>query len=138
MVELEQARMEILSQISEKVLYYFEVPRMLEEKAAKALRKKSGTEELIRKYTTFLEKEFSKDPKALEEASRQFTEAEGAALKDLAQPLRHVTAVGPVDRPHRFRGIGMLQRERPFAGLVNQRPRRSRGKADEGAGTNRK
>ena len=53
---------------------------------------------------------------------------------DFAQALRNVPALGPIDHRQRLGRVQVLEREGPFADLVNQGPGGSRGKADQGAG----
>ncbi len=117
MVELEKERLERLSQIIEKLAYYFEEPEGLEAGAVKVLRKSKDCEALLSKYIPYLEKEFSGDPQDLEAASRRFAESEGIALKDLAQPLRAVLT-GRSATPPLFAVMAILGKETCLRRLV--------------------
>ena len=88
MVELEKDRIEHISQLREKLQYYFREPRVLDPGAQKSMTKRADTVEIVRKFAFALDREWSRDPKALEDLARRFAETEKLSLGDVAQPLR--------------------------------------------------
>ncbi len=96
MLELEKERIECLSQIVEKVRYFFEEPAGLDEGALKVIRKKKDALPAIQRYVASVEAavpETAWQPglhAALEAHARELTEKEGMSLGDLAQPLRAI------------------------------------------------
>ncbi len=94
MIELEQPRMEHLSQIVDKVSYYFAPQVTLETGGRKVLRKKKDSADLVARYADALESDVPAvewklgSAERLEAHAREFIEAEGVGLGDLAQPVR--------------------------------------------------
>jgi glutamyl-tRNA synthetase len=124
MIALEKDRMECLSEIVEKVRYYFEEPTELEKGALKVLRKKSEMEPVVARYAASLEGNLAAeawrpgDPAPLEEHARAFLEAEGRPLGDLAQPLRAVLT-GRSATPGLFEVMSVLGRETVLGRLAS-------------------
>jgi nondiscriminating glutamyl-tRNA synthetase len=116
MLALEQERLSYLSQIVEKVRYYFEAPQELDKGARKALRKKKDIAPVIVRYAAALptavpaERWTVDDPGPLEEHARAFVETEGVALGDLAQPLRAIVS-GRGATPGLFDVLAVLGRD---------------------------
>jgi glutamyl/glutaminyl-tRNA synthetase len=96
MMAEEKDRIEHLSQIVEKVRYYFEEPAALDEGALKILRKKQDALPMVKRYAAEVEARVPEiswqpgEPAALEAHAREFTGKEGVSLGDLAQPLRAI------------------------------------------------
>jgi glutamyl-tRNA synthetase len=115
-VELEQERIEHLSQIVEKTRYYFEDPAQPDEGALKVLRKKPEAEGLLARYAADVERAVPEgawrpgEHAALEEHARRFAEEAGASLADLAQPLRAVLT-GRSATPGLFEVMAILGKE---------------------------
>ncbi len=110
MIALEKERIEHLSQIVEKLRFYFEDPRDLDPQAKKALAKREGTADVVARYRAAIEKSFPAESKALEEAARQFADAEKLPLGDVAQPLRAILT-GRSATPPLFEVMTILGRE---------------------------
>jgi glutamyl-tRNA synthetase len=116
MVELEKERIEHLSQIADKVRYYFEEPRELDEGALKVLRKKKDALPIIERYAQDLAAAVPADAwrpgdhRALEDHARRFIEKEGVSLGDLAQPVRALLT-GRSATPGLFEVMSVLGRE---------------------------
>ena len=130
MMKEEQERIEHVSQVVEKLRFYFEEPGEPDAGAAKALQKRPGIETVIAKYAEVLAVSFSEDPKALEESARRFAEAEGVPLADLAQPLRAVLT-GRSATPPLFSVMAILGKEKCLrrlaqAGRVVEKARAAR------------
>ena len=96
MVAEEKDRIEHLSQIVEKLRYYFEEPTTLDEGALKVLRKKKESLPLLKRYAADVDARVSESswlaghPEPLEAHAREFMGKEGVNLVDLAQPLRAI------------------------------------------------
>lgn len=116
MVELEQPRMEHLSQVAEKVRYYFEEPRTLDAGALKVLRKKKEMVAAVKRYADSLaaavpESSWRPGEHAVLEAhARKFIEEENLKLGDLAQPLRAILT-GRSATPGLFEIMSILRRD---------------------------
>jgi glutamyl-tRNA synthetase len=116
MVDLEKERIEHLSQIADKVRYYFEEPAGLDDGAAKVLRKKKDALPIVERYAQDLAAAVPdgawrpREHRVLEEHARRFTEREGIALGDLAQPVRAVLT-GRSATPGLFEVMSLLGRE---------------------------
>ncbi len=111
MVALEQERVENLSQIVDRVRFYFEDPTEYEPKAAKALRKKPEVGEALVAFADVLEEKFDENgPAAMEEEARRLSEARTISMKDLCQPMRAVLT-GRSFSPPLFDVIAVLGRE---------------------------
>jgi nondiscriminating glutamyl-tRNA synthetase len=116
MIELEKERIEHLSQIVEKVRYYFEEPGELDEGALKILRKKKDALPVIERYSLDVAAQVTEeawrpgDHRVLEEHARRFTEKEGVSLGDLAQPIRAILT-GRSATPGLFEVMSVLGRE---------------------------
>jgi len=117
MVKEEQDRIEHLSQVVDKLRFYFEEPGEPDAGAAKALLKRPDIGAVIAKYAGVLAESFPDDPKALEEAARRFAEAEGVPLAELAQPLRAVLT-GRSATPPLFSVMAILGREKVLRRLA--------------------
>ena len=116
MVALEQERMSFLSQIVDKVRYYFEIPVELDNGARKALRKKKDMAPVVARYAAALLSEVPPElwrpdtPEPLDEHARGFVEKEGVGLGDLAQPLRAIVS-GRSATPGLFDVLAVLGRD---------------------------
>ncbi len=120
MISLEKDRIEHLSQIVEKLRFYFEEPRDLDPQAQKALAKREGIVDVVARYRAAIEKSFPTEPKPLEEAARRFAEAEKLPLGDLAQPLRAILT-GRSATPPLFEVMAILGRETCLQRLAKAR-----------------
>lgn len=96
MVREEKERIEHISQIVEKLRYYFEEPALLDEGALKVLRKKKDALPMVKRYALDVKAQVPEsawqpgEPAALEAHARAFLGKEGVSLGDLAQPLRAI------------------------------------------------
>jgi glutamyl-tRNA synthetase len=115
MIAQEKERLEHLSQIVEKLRFYFEEPANLEEIAA-LLKKRPEVIPQIERYATFLEKNFSPDAAGLEESARHFAETEGVALKEITQPIR-IALTGRTATPPLFAVMAILGKDASRARL---------------------
>lgn len=127
MISLERDRAENLSQIVEKVRFYFEPPRDLDAGALKALRKAKGCGPLLERYAASVASAVSEEawrpdsPSTLEEHGRAFTATEGIGLGDLAQPLRCIVS-GRSATPGLFEVLAILGRKATLERLANSGP----------------
>jgi len=116
MIELEQPRMEHLSQVAEKVRYYFEAPRTPDAGALKVLKKKRDTADAVKRYADSLAADVPEsswqpgEHAVLEAHARKFIEAEHLKLGDLAQPLRAILT-GRSATPGLFEIMSILGRD---------------------------
>ena len=115
MIAQEKERLEHLSQIVEKLRFYFEDPKNLEEIAA-LLKKRPEVPPQIGRYAEFLEKNFSPEAPRLEETARHFAESEGVALKEITQPIR-IALTGRTATPPLFSVMAILGKDACLARL---------------------
>ncbi|HVR75000.1 MAG TPA: glutamate--tRNA ligase [Planctomycetota bacterium] len=115
MIALEKERIEHLSQIVEKVRYYFEDPVSLDDGALKVLRKKKDAAPMVKRYAVEVEAAVPEGDwqpgghAALEAHARGFVEKESISLGDLAQPVRAVLT-GRSATPGLFEVMAILGR----------------------------
>jgi glutamyl-tRNA synthetase len=116
MLELEKERIECLSQIVEKVRYFFEEPPALDEGALKVIRKKKEALPAIERYVASVSASVPDglwqpgSPQALDAHAHAFAEKEGMSLGDLAQPLRAILT-GRSATPGLFEVMAILGRD---------------------------
>jgi glutamyl-tRNA synthetase len=112
----EKERIECVSQIVEKVRYYFEEPTALDDGAAKVLRKQKGALPMVKKYAAEVSQLAPADswqpgePAALEAHAKEFIAREQVSLGELAQPLRAILT-GRSATPGLFEVMTILGRE---------------------------
>lgn len=116
MIALEKERIHCLSELSDRLKYYFAPSIELEPGGKKVLRKKKDSSALIERYAQAIENDGSAaewqidDASLFEEHARRFTEAEGAKLGDLAQPVRALVT-GRNASPGLFEVLAILGRD---------------------------
>lgn len=116
MVELERDRIECMSQITEKLRYFFEAPTALDEGALKVIRKKQDALPVVERYALAVGAAVAEsawqpgEHAALDAHARQFIAGENLALGDLAQPLR-VILTGRSATPGLFEVMAILGKE---------------------------
>ena len=116
MLALEKERVRCLSELPERVRYYFEDQVELDSGARKALRKKKARAPVVEKYAESLASEVAADawqsgnPTVLEEHARAFSEKENVKLGDIAQPVRALVT-GRSATPGLFDVMAILGRD---------------------------
>ena len=116
MLALEKERVRCLSELPERVRYYFEDQVELDSGARKALRKKKDRAPVVEKYAESLASEVAADawqignPTVLEEHARAFSEKENVKLGDIAQPVRALVT-GRSATPGLFDVMAILGRD---------------------------
>jgi glutamyl-tRNA synthetase len=115
MIELERPRISCVSEVVERLRYYFREPVELDKGALKALRKRADGAALVARYAADLERSFAggwghADHGRLEEHARGFLAREGAELSELAQALRALLT-GRSATPGLFEVMAVLGKE---------------------------
>ncbi|MBI4586826.1 MAG: glutamate--tRNA ligase [Planctomycetes bacterium] len=111
MVALEKDRIEHLSQLADKLCFYFQELKGLEAPAVKQLQSRPDMLEKLGRYAEALAARFDeRDPKVMEAATRQFAEAQKMELKDIAQAAR-AALTGRTVTPPLFDVMAVLGKE---------------------------
>jgi glutamyl-tRNA synthetase len=95
--------------------FYFREPPELDAKAREKLLNAEGAQRLVELAET-LERVATWEPPALEAAAREWSDARGLAMKDVAQPAR-VALTGRSASPPLFEVMAVLGKERALARL---------------------